>query len=195
VRSKFRDWIEEPAHCRAKIPELTAAATAGDINAQLRLAWKYARGDIVDVDIVAAWRWFENAAASGRDDAITHYARFLQLRAVPQGIRLLRQQARKGDWQAQFFLAQHYQLKRGKLSQLRAVVWLHRSTLCGNLTGRFSKFAQLAKIARLPLKVIYIAKAALASISMFRALMLEPGIREQYEPLLFRLNTQTRRAA
>src|SRR6266702_6529400 len=93
---------------RGKILEWTAAATSGDVDAQLALAWAYARGDAVDPDFVTAWKWFDRAASSGQENGVLHRARFLQLRGVPEGVRELRKLAVKGSWNAQFWLATHY---------------------------------------------------------------------------------------
>jgi TPR repeat protein len=68
----------------------------------LALAWEYARGDVIQVDIANAWYWFERAAGSGQDVAVVNWARFLQLRGVPEGVRALH---------------------ADRLNQLRAVVW------------------------------------------------------------------------
>ncbi|MGY4434524.1 TPR repeat protein [Bradyrhizobium sp. F1.13.1] len=58
----------------AKILEWTAAATSGDVDAQLALAWAYARGDAVDADFVTAWKWFDRAASSGQEKGVLHRA-------------------------------------------------------------------------------------------------------------------------
>jgi TPR repeat protein len=89
MRMEFPGFAER----RARIPELMAAAESDNVDAQVTLAWEYARGDVVDPDIAAAWNWFERAAASGQDDALVNRARFLQLRRVPEGVCELRKLA------------------------------------------------------------------------------------------------------
>jgi TPR repeat protein len=89
VQSGLSDIVEDRANRRARIPECIAAASSGNIGAQLTLAWEHARGD-VDQNIITAWDWFNRAAASGQEEALAHRACFLQLRHVPEGIRELR---------------------------------------------------------------------------------------------------------
>ena len=100
MRLELPHLAEDRAKRRAKMPEWIAAASSGSVDAQLALAWEYARGDAVDADFAAAGIWFDRAAASGDDEALVHRARFLQLRGVPEGVRELRKLAAKGNWKA-----------------------------------------------------------------------------------------------
>jgi TPR repeat protein len=102
MRFELPGYAEDRAKRRSQIPEWIAAAEAGSVDAQLALAWEYARGDVIQVDIANAWYWFERAAGSGQDVAVVNWARFLQLRGVPEGVRALH---------------------ADRLNQLRAVVW------------------------------------------------------------------------
>ncbi len=155
LRWELPSFAEELANRRARIPEWIAAATSGDVDAQLILAWEYARGDAIDADIAAAGDWFERAAASGREEAQVHGARFLQLRGVPEGVRELRRLAARNNWKAEFWLARHYQSQAGRLNQLRAVVWYDRSFKNGNPAARLGKLGQLTRVASLPLKAVF----------------------------------------
>src|ERR1700722_18324810 len=146
MRLELPSRAEDRAKRRNKIPEWLAAASSGDVNAQLALAWEYARGDAVDPDLVMAWNWFERAAASGQEDGLLHRARFLQLRGVPEGVRELRKLAVKGNWKAQFWFASHHQLQASRLSQLRAVIWYDRSFKSGNRIAKLGKLAQLTRM-------------------------------------------------
>lgn len=51
----LRDIAENRAARRARIPEWMAAAASDDVAAQVRLAWEYARGDVIDQDVATAW--------------------------------------------------------------------------------------------------------------------------------------------
>lgn len=183
---------EERAERRGKIPEWTAAASAGDVEAQLALAWEYARGEAVEADLVAAWHWFDRAASSGREEGRLHRAHFLQLRGVPEGVRELRKLAAKGNWKAQFWLAGHHQSQAGRLSQLRAVVWYDRSCKNGNGAAKLAKLAQLTRIARLPSKAVFAARVVIEIISMFRQLSRQEQQLELYQSLLHRLKSGSR---
>jgi hypothetical protein len=195
MRLELPSRAEDRAKRRDKIPEWIAAASSGDVDAQLALAWEYARGDAVDPDLVMAWNWFDRAASSGQEDALLHRARFLQLRGVPEGVRELRKLAVKGNWKAQFWLASHHQSQSGRLSQLRAVVWYDRSFKNGNLGGNLAKLAQLTRIAHQPFKAVFAARAIFESISMFRQIFRQEQQIELYETLLYRLKTEARESA
>jgi TPR repeat protein len=132
MRFELPGYAENRAKRRASFPEWTTAASSGNVEAQLALAWEYARGDVVLPDITTAWHWFDQAAASGQEEALLQRARFLQLRGVPQGVRDLRKLSTNGNWKAQFWLATYYQAQIGRLNQLRAVVWYDRSLSNGN---------------------------------------------------------------
>lgn len=172
---------------RARIPELIAAAESGDVDAQVTLAWEYARGDVVDPDITAAWNWFERAAASGQDDALVNRARFFQLRRVPEGVYELRKLAFGGNWKAQFWLARHYQARVGRLNQLRAVVWFDRSFKNGNAAAKVAGLAQLRRIAPLKSKVIFACKSIIEMIAMIWRMARQEQQLEIYEPLMYHL--------
>jgi TPR repeat protein len=187
MRFELPVTAEERAKRRAMMPEWTAAASAGRVDAQLALAWEYSRGDAIDQDIVEAWHWFERAAASGQDEALAHHARFLQLRGVPEGVRQLRDLAARKNWKAQFWLAQYYQSRRGRINQLRAVVWYDRSFKNGNRVANLGKLAQLTRIAHLPWKIAYAARAILEVARIIR----QGGEIETYEPLLYRLKSKS----
>lgn len=180
-------FAEDRAKRRARLPEWIAAASSGDVDAQLVLAWEYARGDAIDVDIAEAGNWFERAAASGQEEALVHRARFLQLRGVPTGVRELRRLAAKDNWKAQFWLARYYQLQTGRSSQLRAVVWYDRSFKNGNRAAKLAKLGQLTRIARLPSKVFFAGKAFIESVSMLRRLSRQEPEMASHEMLLFQL--------
>jgi TPR repeat protein len=149
----WSDVIADRATRQGNIAGWKAAAESGDIDAQIKLAWEYVRGDVLAQDIPAATHWFENAAKSGNEEARVNQARFLCLRGVPKGIRELRDLAANNNWKAQFWLGRHFQSQTGRINQLRAVVWFERSFKNGNITANISKIAQLRKIASLPLKI------------------------------------------
>ena len=181
------DIIENRVKRRADIPKWQAAAEADDVAAQVSLAWEYVRGELLDQNIATAWRWFERAAASGQEEALVNRARFLQLRGVPGGVRELRQLAVKGNWKAQFWLAQHYQSKAGRVSQLRAVVWFDRSLKSGNGSAKIAKLAVLARIAPLWSKPVFVAKELVEMAAAIWRLTWDGHPPEIYQPLLYQL--------
>jgi TPR repeat protein len=192
MRLELPGFAEDRVKRRARFPEWIAAATAGNVDAQLALAWEYARGDIVDPDIAAAWSWFERAADSGQDEALVNRARFLQLRGVPAGTRELRTLAFRGNWKAQFWLARHYQSRFGRLNQLRAVVWFDRSLNSGNLAAKTAKLGQLTKIAPLKSKFIFAAKAIIETVALICRMIRNEREIELYEPLMFHLKRRNK---
>jgi TPR repeat protein len=183
MRLELPYFAEDRAKRRAMIPEWIAAASSGRVDAQLALAWEYARGDAVDADFAAAGIWFERAAASGDDEALVHRARFLQLRGVPEGVRELRKLAVKGNWKAQFWFARYHQTRTGRISQLRAVVWYDRSFKNGNPAAKLAKLGQLTRVSPLPSKAIFAGRLMKEAVSLLRQ---QPQM-DIYEPLLFRL--------
>jgi TPR repeat protein len=178
---------EDRAKRRAKMLEAIAAASSGSVDAQLSLAWEYARGDAVEADFAAAGNWFDRAAASGDDEALVHRARFLQLRGVPEGVRELRKLAAKGNWKAQFWFAEYHQIRISRLSQLRAVVWYDRSFKNGNPFARLAKLGQLTRISPLPSKVFFVGRTIIELISLFWRMLRHQRQIDVCEPLLFRL--------
>jgi TPR repeat protein len=187
MRLELPHLAEDRAKRRAKMPEWIAAGSSGSVDAQLALAWEYARGDAVDADFAAAGIWFDRAAASGDDEALVHRARFLQLRGVPEGVRELRKLAAKGNWKAQFWFAGHHQKRVGRLSQLRAVVWYDRSFKNGNPGGKLAKLGQLTRISPLPSKALFAGRLMKEAISLVWQMVRQQRHIDIYEPLLFRL--------
>jgi TPR repeat protein len=190
MRLELPGFAEDRAKRRAGISEQMAAASAGNIDAQLTLAWEYARGDVVERDIAAAWNLFDRAAASGREEALVNRARFLQLRHVPEGVRELRKLAAKSNWKAQFWLARDYQARAGRWSQLRAAVWFDRSAKSGgDSAARISKLAQLTKIAPLRSKAVFLSQAIVETIAMIWRMRHGEHL-ETYEALLYQLKSR-----
>jgi TPR repeat protein len=187
MRFELPGYAEDRAERRDKIPQWTVAASSGDVEAQLALAWEYARGDVVEPNIATAWNWFDRAATSGQEEALLHRARFLQLRGVPQGVRDLRKLAADGNWKAQFWLATYYQSQAGRLNQLRAVVWYDRSFRHGNRAAKLAKFAQLARIANQPSKMVFAARAVVAAVSLVSQIFRRKEQVDLYEALLYRV--------
>ena len=184
VFSFKRAIAEEQAERRSAISKWTAAAAVGDVNAQLALAWEYARGDVVEYDMRTAWSLFERAAGSGQEEARAHRARFLQLRRVPEGVRELRDLAQNGNWKAQFWLGRYYQSRAGRSSQIRAAVWYDRSFKTnGNPFGELAKLGQLFRIARFPWKIRY----AVEAFPTFVAAVRRPNLAKSYESLVYTL--------
>ncbi|GEM_PF-7090297 len=181
-------YDNDRARRRTGIPERMAAAEAGDVDAQLKLAWEYARGDAVDADIVKAWNLFDRAAASGQEEALVNRARFLQLRQVPEGVYELRKLAANGNWKAQFWLAQHYERCEGRLNQLKAVIWYDRSSKNGNAVAKFAKLVQLVRVAPPQSKVSFLTKAIVEGVSLICGITRQGEQQaELYESLLYRL--------
>jgi TPR repeat protein len=192
MRLELPGFAEDRAKRRARFAERLVAASSGDVDAQLALAWEYARGDAVDADMAAAGVWFERAAASGQEEALVHRARFLQLRSVPEGVRELRRLARQRNWKAQFWLGRHYQSQTGRWSQLRAAVWFDRSSKNGNPPARLAKLGQLKKIASFPSKVFFAGQCVIEAISMvWRISQYESQI-DLYETLVYQLKRRGR---
>jgi TPR repeat protein len=153
----------------------------------LRWPGNTVRGEFLPRNLAAAGTWLERAAASGDEEAAVQRARFLQLRRVPQGSRELRNLAARGNWKAQFWLAQHYEARAHRISRLKAVVWYDRSFRNGNLLARTAKFALLARLAPLTSKPMF-AAAALREKAMTLH-RLTPSLRRagRYEALRYRL--------
>jgi TPR repeat protein len=187
ARMGLRDIAENRAARRARIAEWMAAAVADDVAAQVRLAWEYARGDVIDQDVATAWRWFERAAASGEEEALVNRARFLQLRRVPEGIRELRQLAARGNWKAQFWLGHHYRQQNGRFNQLRAVVWFDRSRKSGNAVAKVAKLAQLKRVAPLRSKFIFAVKEIIEGAAMIWSMTRDEQKIALYESLIYGL--------
>jgi TPR repeat protein len=187
MRFELPGYAEDRAKRRDSISEWTTAASSGNVEAQLALAWEYARGDVVVPDITTAWHWFDRATASGQEEALLQRARFLQLRGVPQGVRDLRKLSAKGNWKAQFWLATYYQAQTGRLNQLRAVVWYDRSLSNGNRAAKLAKFAQLTRIAKQPAKIAFAVRTVIATISIISYLIRREDQIDLYETLQYRL--------
>lgn len=181
------DIAQNRAERRGRVPQWMAAAASDDVAAQVSLAWEYARGDVIDPDIPTAWHWFERAAASGEEEALVNRARFLQLRGVPEGIRELRRLAAQGNWKAQFWLAQHYQSRRGRLNKLRAVVWFDRSVKSGNAPAEIAKLAELTRIAPLWSKPFFALKELVTLVATVWRLTRSEQQPDLYAPLLYSL--------
>jgi TPR repeat protein len=184
------DIAQNRVERRAQISEWMALAESGNVDAQLRVAWEYARGDVVPLDVATAWRWFERAAESGEDEALVNRARFLQLRRVPEGVRELRQLAARGNWKAQFWLGCHYGERTGRINQLRAVVWFDRSYKCGNAAAKIAKLAQLARIASPGSKVIFRAREIIEVVAMIWQMIRQQRQIDLYGPLLYHLKSR-----
>jgi TPR repeat protein len=168
------------------------AAAGDDVGAQLALGWQYVWGEFVPIDLATAGHWFERAAASGHEEAVVQRARFLQLRRVPQGQRDLRRLAAFGNWKAQFWLAQHYEARRHRVSRLRAAVWYDRSFANGNLVARAAKFVLLMRLAPLSSKPLFAAAALREMARMMRAMSPNKSEIERYETLQYRLKPRGR---
>ena len=175
---------------RARIPEWMAAASGGNVAAQVALGWEYARGDVVELDLTTALGWFDRAAASGDEEALVNRARFLQLRHVPDGNRQLRKFAASGNWKAQFFLAQTFQFQHGRRNQLKAIAWFKRSASNGNLLAGLMKYVQLTRVARWPAKISFIAGTVVSIGRLIFQLSRREVLLEKYEPLMFKLKSR-----
>ncbi|MCA1359757.1 sel1 repeat family protein [Bradyrhizobium sp. IC3069] len=195
MRLSLTTRADNLAKRRSKIPEWIAAASSGDVDAQLALAWEYARGDAVAPDLVTAWNWFDRAASSGQENGVLHRARFLQLRGVPEGVRELRKLAVKGNWNAQFWLATHYQSRDGRLNQLRAAVWYDRSYKNGLLGGKLAKLAQLRRTAHQPYKTVFAVRLLIEAFSFFLQIFRQEQKIELHEVLLYRLKSRPRESS
>lgn len=168
------------------------ASASDDVDAQIALAWHYVRGEFVPFDLTIAGNWFARAAASGEEEAIVQQARFLQLRRVPQGNRELRRFAASGNWKAQFWLAQHCESRRHRVSRLRAAVWYERSFRNGNLVARAARFVLLTRLAPLLSKPVFAALALREIARMVRRLSPNDSQIEHYEVLQYRLKSRGR---
>jgi TPR repeat protein len=180
------------AERKAKLAGWAASADSGDINAQIKLAWEYARGGAIARDLRLAAEWFDRAASSGDAEARVHRARFLQLRLVPEGIRELRDLAKMGNWKAQFWLGRYYQSGAHRLSKLRAAVWFGRSSkIAGHRYGDLAKLGVLSSIATLPGKILFEARA----VRLVASLLWQPDRWQNdlldKEELLYTLNSET----
>ena len=173
----------------AKIPKLQELSAAGDFRAQQELAWELAEGKVIDADFGEASRLFESAAASGDENALLDLARFLQLRRVPNGLRMIREFARKGNFRAQFWLGQHYQDRRGRMNQLRAAVWFKRSQQNGSIGGRFAFLGQQVRLASIYAKPWLVVK----TITIFLRYASRNGSDLEFESQLGHYLTQLKR--
>ncbi|MDP8997920.1 MAG: hypothetical protein M3O03_13115 [Pseudomonadota bacterium] len=134
-------------------------AAAGDVKAQIELAWELAEGKIIDADFGEADRLFRRAAASGDQTAKINAARFLYLRRVPDGLRSLRLFARDGNFKAQIWLGWYYQSQPGRINQLRAAAWFKRAEINGSIGARFAFSGQQIRLAPIYLSPILVIKA------------------------------------
>jgi TPR repeat protein len=143
----------------AGIATLSAAADDGDVSSQVLLAWEYAQGIVIEADFGKAARLFDQAAASGNEDAQVNRARFLHLRSVPIGLTELRKFAQLGNLKAQFWLAVYYRSQHGILNQKRAAILYRRSRDQGFIGAGLGYIAVQTKLAPLHLKPILVTKA------------------------------------
>lgn len=188
MRLEFPSFAKDRAERHSKIPRWMAAASSGDIDAQLALAWEYARGEVVDCDLVSAGNLFDRAAESGQEEACVNRARFLQLRRVPRGIRDLRKFAAQGNWKAQFWLARYYQGCAGRFRQLKAVVWYDRCAKSGGgSAATLAKLGQLTRIAPWRSKLIFLSRGIVKLIAVLWRIMRHSEQIDVYEPLMYRL--------
>jgi TPR repeat protein len=192
MRLGLAGYSEDRATRRSKVEGSMVEAAGDDVHAQLALAWQYVWGEFVPVDLGAAGQWFERAAVSGHEEAVVQRARFLQLRRVPQGQRDLRRLAADGNWKAQFWLAQHYESRRHRVSRLKAVVWYDRSFANGNLVAGAAKFILLTRLAPLLSKPFFAAAALREMARMMRALTPNKQEIDGYEALQYRLKPRGR---
>jgi len=184
-------YFEDRATRRARVQDLMVAATDGNVDAQIALAWQYVQSDFLPLDLALAGNWFDRAAASGEEEAIVHRARFLQLRRVPQGNRELRRLAASGNAKAQFWLAQHYESRGHRVSALKAVVWYDRSSRNGNLIARMAKSVLLMRLAPLSSKPIFAAAALREMALAMRRLAPSEQRMDRYEALQYRLKPRS----
>ena len=150
---------KERAERLAKIPLLKELATAGDVKAQIELAWELAEGKIINADFGEASRLFERAAASGDSYARLNAAHFLYLRRVPDGLRSIRVFAREGNVTAQFWLGGHYRSSARRINQLHAAAWFKRAAINGSIGASFAFSGQQIRIAPIYLKPILAIRA------------------------------------
>jgi TPR repeat protein len=187
MRLGLAEYAGDRAARRSRVRDLMLAADGGDVEAQIALAWQYVRGEFLPRNLATAGTWLERAAASGEEEAAVQRARFLQLRHVPQGNRELRDFAARGNWKAQFWLGQHYEARRHRISRLKAVVWYDRSSGNGNLVAGAAKFMLLARLAPLRSKPIFAAAALREMAVMLRRLTPSRRRAGRYEALRYRL--------
>jgi hypothetical protein len=184
-------FTEDRAKRRSRVHDLMAAAAGGSVEAQIALAWHYVRGEFVPRSLVKANTWLERAAASGEEEAAVQRARFLQLRRVPQGSRELRGFAARGNWKAQFWLAQHYEARPHRISRLKAVVWYDRSSGNGNLVARAAKFMLLTRLAPMLSKPMFAAAALREKALALRRLTASRRRTGRYDALRYRLERRS----
>lgn len=191
MRLGLSEYAEDRATRRSRVHNLLVAADRGDVEAQVALAWQYVHGEFLPRNLAAAGTWLERAAASGEEEAAVQRARFLQLRNVPQGNRELRSFAARGNWKAQFWLAQHYAARAHRISRLKAVVWYDRSSGNGNLLARTAKLMLLARLAPLRSKPIFAAAALREMALTLRRLTPTRRRADRYEALRYRLEPRS----
>ena len=180
-------FADERAERLAQIPRLKELATAGDVKAQIDLAWELAEGRIIDADFGEATRLFERAAASGDLNARLNAARFLYLRLVPDGLRSIRLFALDGNFKAQFWLGWHYQSQPGRINHLRAAIWFKRAQQNGSLAGKFALLGQQVRIASFFMKPILTMKAVAITCKSLLFSQSDISTEEQSGHLLTRL--------
>ena len=187
MRIEVPIFTKEREQRLAQIPHLQDLAVAGDFKAQLQLAWELAEGRVIDADFGEAFRMFEKAAASSDENALLDFARFLHLRRVPDGLRTIRKFALKGNFRAQFWLAQHYQSRRGRINQLRSAVWFRRSQQNGSIGAGFALLGQQVRLASILIKPFIVIKAVIVLCRTMAFTKSDKIIEEEVNHLLTRL--------
>ena len=125
-------------------PNLFAAATAGDADSQLRLAFLYSRGNGVPQSYSDAAKWLRKAAGQGniRAESVLglYYERGLGVpQSDAQAVHWFSQAAVHGDAASEYALGQHYEHGEGVAKDYaQAADWYGRAAEQGNSKAEFN---------------------------------------------------------
>ncbi|MBL4790584.1 MAG: SEL1-like repeat protein [Kordiimonadaceae bacterium] len=144
----YLDGLLGPKDVPTAVKWLTKAASKGEINSQIRLAYIYGTGDGISSDPVQAAKWARLAALAGHIDSQVNYGVALMQgngipRDLPEALRFTLMAANQGDRTGQYNAGLSYDLGRGtKKNRAEAVKWFQKATDQGHVDA-------MADLARL----------------------------------------------
>ena len=126
-----------PTPADRQFSKLSAQASKGDAEAQLRLGKMYANGDGVIVDVTKAAKWFEKAAQQGNSEAQFLYGTALldgrgMVQDYQAALKWIEMPASRGNPLAQYRLGQMYRFGIGTpVDKVKAYMWFNLAAAQG----------------------------------------------------------------
>ena len=118
------------------LEELRKRATAGEVDAQIRMGNRYLCGVTVEVDLDEAAKWFLLAGKSGSADGFMslglHYSGSAKPRDVAKAMHFYEKAAKLGHVDAQLNLGRFYFVGDGvELDYVKAKKWIQKAAAQG----------------------------------------------------------------